>query len=129
MRLTESYLALGMPREAERAAAVLGANYVGTEWYEHAYELMQKHPPKEVAAATPGQVLAPGAPGTGTTAEEAVFPDPTDAPDTTGAAPSAQAPAPPPPPTPRRAHTGRSRETRVGKRGDSTVSHRGCADP
>src|SRR3546814_17771509 len=55
MRLTESYLALGMPREAERAAAVRGANYVGTEWYEPAYELMQKHPPKEVAAATPGQ--------------------------------------------------------------------------
>src|SRR3546814_14844600 len=46
MRLTESYLALGMPREAERAAAVLGANYDGTEWYEHAYELMQKHPPR-----------------------------------------------------------------------------------
>src|SRR3546814_19023334 len=47
------------------------------------------------AAATPGQVLAPGAPGTGTMAEEAVLPDTTDAPDTTGAAPSAEAPAPP----------------------------------
>ncbi|MCM8731488.1 outer membrane protein assembly factor BamD [Hephaestia sp. GCM10023244] len=75
MRLTESYLALGMPTEAERAAAVLGANYVGTPWYEHAYDLMQKHPPRAIAAATPGQVLAPGAPGTSPTAEEALLPD------------------------------------------------------
>ncbi|HEY0444838.1 MAG TPA: outer membrane protein assembly factor BamD [Allosphingosinicella sp.] len=43
MRLTESYLALGVPEEARKAAAVLGANYPGTEWYERAYELVQKH--------------------------------------------------------------------------------------
>ena len=42
MRLTESYLALGIPEQAERSAAVLGANYPGTKWYERAYELMQK---------------------------------------------------------------------------------------
>ncbi|KRB82243.1 transporter [Sphingomonas sp. Root710] len=42
MRLTESYLALGVPAEAERAAAVLGANYPGSKWYEHAYKLVQK---------------------------------------------------------------------------------------
>ena len=42
MRLTESYLALGIPQEAERSAAVLGANYPGSKWYERAYELMQK---------------------------------------------------------------------------------------
>ena len=42
MRLTESYLALGVPAEAERAAAVLGANYPGSKWYEHAYKLIQK---------------------------------------------------------------------------------------
>ena len=41
MRLTESYLALGVPEEAQRAAAVLGANYPGTHWYRRAYELMQ----------------------------------------------------------------------------------------
>src|SRR3546814_6500643 len=29
MRLTESYLALGIPEEAKKAAAVLGANYPG----------------------------------------------------------------------------------------------------
>ena len=30
MRLTETYLALGVPDEAKKAAAVLGANYPGT---------------------------------------------------------------------------------------------------
>src|SRR3546814_17584157 len=93
MRLTESYLALGRPREAERAAAVLGANYVGTEWYEHAYELKQKHPPKEVAAATPGQVPAPGALGTGPTAEGAVLHETTDGTATNSVAPRAAASA------------------------------------
>ena len=41
LRLTESYLALGVPEEANKAAAVLGANYPGTDWYGHAYKLMQ----------------------------------------------------------------------------------------
>jgi outer membrane protein assembly factor BamD len=43
MRLTESYLALGVKDEAKKAAAVLGANYPGTRWYERAYELIGKH--------------------------------------------------------------------------------------
>ena len=43
-RLTESYLALGVPEEARKATAVLGANYPGSEWYGRAYALMQKHP-------------------------------------------------------------------------------------
>ena len=42
MRLTESYLELGVLDEARRAAAVLGANYPGTDWYNHAYQLIQK---------------------------------------------------------------------------------------
>jgi outer membrane protein assembly factor BamD len=42
MRLTESYLALGVKDEAKKAAAVLGANYPGSNWYEHAYQLIQK---------------------------------------------------------------------------------------
>ena len=36
-RLVESYLALGIPEEARRSAAVLGANYPGSEWYERSY--------------------------------------------------------------------------------------------
>ena len=50
MRLTESYLALGIPEEARKAASVLGANYPNTKWYERAYSLVQKHAP----AAAPG---------------------------------------------------------------------------
>jgi outer membrane protein assembly factor BamD len=42
MRLTESYLALGLPEEARKAAAVLGANYPGSEWYQKAYSLIQR---------------------------------------------------------------------------------------
>jgi outer membrane protein assembly factor BamD len=44
-RLTESYLALGIPDEAKKSAAVLGANYPGSEWYQRAFDLMQKHAP------------------------------------------------------------------------------------
>lgn len=42
-RLTESSLALGLPQEAVKYAAVLGANYPGNEWYERAYKLVGKH--------------------------------------------------------------------------------------
>tara|TARA_R110002072_G_scaffold116942_7_gene247649 strand:- start:40 stop:825 length:786 start_codon:yes stop_codon:yes gene_type:complete len=42
-RLTESSLALGIPEEAVKYAAVLGSNYPGNEWYERAYELVQDH--------------------------------------------------------------------------------------
>ena len=48
-RLTESYLALGIPEEAKKSAAVLGANYPGNEWYEKAYELMQDEAPGFIA--------------------------------------------------------------------------------
>jgi outer membrane protein assembly factor BamD len=43
MRLTESYLALGVTDEARKAAAVLGANYPNTDWYQRAYNLVQRH--------------------------------------------------------------------------------------
>ncbi|GAA0277365.1 outer membrane protein assembly factor BamD [Alteraurantiacibacter aestuarii] len=45
-RLTETSLALGIPEEAQRYAAVLGANYPGNEWYEKAFELIEKHGPE-----------------------------------------------------------------------------------
>ena len=44
-RLVECYLNLGLRTEALKAAAVLGKNYPGTEWYQRSYELMQKYPP------------------------------------------------------------------------------------
>ncbi|MBB6123137.1 outer membrane protein assembly factor BamD [Sphingobium subterraneum] len=42
-RLVEGYLALGIPEEAKKAAAVLGANYPGSKWYNEAYKLIQEH--------------------------------------------------------------------------------------
>ena len=42
-RLVESYLSLGIPAEAQKAAAVLGRNYPGSKWYERSYKLMREH--------------------------------------------------------------------------------------
>ena len=39
-RLTEAYLALGVPNEAQTSAAVLGHNYPGSPWYQHSYALL-----------------------------------------------------------------------------------------
>jgi outer membrane protein assembly factor BamD len=39
-RLTESYLAIGMREEAQTAAAVLGYNYPGTDWYADSYAVL-----------------------------------------------------------------------------------------
>ncbi|MBI3677630.1 MAG: outer membrane protein assembly factor BamD [Proteobacteria bacterium] len=39
-RLTEAYYALGVYNEAKTAAAVLGANYPGSQWYQDAYGLL-----------------------------------------------------------------------------------------
>ncbi|MCC6926949.1 outer membrane protein assembly factor BamD [Novosphingobium sp.] len=44
-RMTETSLQLGVPEEALKYAAVLGANYPGSEWYQKAHDLMQKHAP------------------------------------------------------------------------------------
>lgn len=51
-RLVECYLALGIPEEAKKAAAVLGSNYPGSVWYQRSYALLQKKLPK------PGKVAA-----------------------------------------------------------------------
>jgi outer membrane protein assembly factor BamD len=40
-RLTEAYLALGIPSEAQTAAAVLGHNFPESVWYKDAYALLQ----------------------------------------------------------------------------------------
>lgn len=39
-RLVESYTALGIAPEAERAAAVLGFNFPGSDWYANSYALI-----------------------------------------------------------------------------------------
>ena len=41
MRLTESYMSLGIKQEAQNAAAVLGHNFPDSPWYKDAYALLQ----------------------------------------------------------------------------------------
>ncbi|MBN9277009.1 MAG: outer membrane protein assembly factor BamD [Hyphomicrobium sp.] len=43
MRLTETYMALGIQNEAQAAAAVLGHNFPQSPWYRDAHALLQKH--------------------------------------------------------------------------------------
>ena len=40
-RLTEAYYSLGIYNEAKTAAAVLGANYPGSPWYQDAYDVLE----------------------------------------------------------------------------------------
>jgi outer membrane protein assembly factor BamD len=57
-RMVECYLALGVPDEARKAAAVLGRNYPNTYWYRQSLRLMLKHYP----GATPVRAEAPAQP-------------------------------------------------------------------
>lgn len=41
MRLTECYMALGITKEAQNSAAILGHNYPDSRWYKDAYALLQ----------------------------------------------------------------------------------------
>jgi outer membrane protein assembly factor BamD len=47
-RLTETSLALGIPAEAQKYAAVLGANYPGSKWYDRAFDLLRENAPEAV---------------------------------------------------------------------------------
>ncbi len=40
-RIVETYLLIGIPKEAQTAAAVLGYNYPGNQWYQDSYELLK----------------------------------------------------------------------------------------
>jgi outer membrane protein assembly factor BamD len=40
-RLTECYLAVGLREEAQTAAAVLGHNFPGSDWYQDSYALLE----------------------------------------------------------------------------------------
>lgn len=51
-RIVECYETLGIHEEARKAAAVLGYNYPGTDWYEDAFELVQGRAPKSVETQT-----------------------------------------------------------------------------
>lgn len=51
-RLVEAYTALGLGSEAEKAAAILGHNYPGSDWYQDSYGLVTTG--KTVEASQPG---------------------------------------------------------------------------
>ncbi|KQO06859.1 outer membrane protein assembly factor BamD [Sphingomonas sp. Leaf242] len=87
MRLTETYLALGVPVEAEKAGAVLGRNYPGTDWYQHAYDLLKKKQVPAVPPLKPGEQVVPvGTKGTPSVMVEL------DEPGSTPTGPSARTP-------------------------------------
>jgi outer membrane protein assembly factor BamD len=93
-RMVETYLALGIPTEAQKAAAVLGANYPGSKWYKHAYQLMQRHPsPQQV---TPEPAPAPKPAVKAPQAEPLIQPPP-EQPETDPLAPAEQPQAQPQP--------------------------------
>ena len=54
-RLVECYLALGIPDEAQKAAAVLGRNYPGSEWYKRA---LRADPAARAAGPLPQKLMA-----------------------------------------------------------------------
>lgn len=94
MRLTETYLALGVPAEAKKSAAVLGANYPGTDWYQRAYDLINDKtppPPKPI----PVKYADPAPPPVGTvTVEPAEDTPPATIPPSTAPTPPATTPPP-----------------------------------
>ena len=55
LRLTEAYLELGVPDEARKSAAVLGANFPGSDWYQRAYGLLQKNEKGMVPVSAKGK--------------------------------------------------------------------------
>ncbi|MEF2552711.1 outer membrane protein assembly factor BamD [Aurantimonas sp. A2-1-M11] len=42
-RLTEAYYAMGLTREAQAAASVLGQNFPDSQWYQDSYQLLQSN--------------------------------------------------------------------------------------
>ncbi|HEY4071373.1 MAG TPA: outer membrane protein assembly factor BamD [Sphingomicrobium sp.] len=61
-RLVETYLALGVPEEAQKAAAVLGRNYPGSYWYRQSLKLLhseQRHTGMRKASSPKAAQLVP----------------------------------------------------------------------
>jgi outer membrane protein assembly factor BamD len=86
--LVEAYLSLGVIKEARAAAAVLGHNYPGSEWYEDTFALMQEYGQKDGGQSVAQIRTAPTA---------AATPSPVPADATPVAAPAPKSDVPPPP--------------------------------
>lgn len=80
-RLVETNLALGLPTEARRYAAVLGANYPGSDWYQRAFTLIERHAPAGAAASAAQITPAPAPAPAATAAAAPALPPPSAAPD------------------------------------------------
>ena len=52
-RLSEAYLALGLPEEARKNAAVLGHNFPGSEWYVDSFEMVENGKVRSAGEGTP----------------------------------------------------------------------------
>jgi outer membrane protein assembly factor BamD len=105
MRLTETYLALGIPQEAQRSAAVLGANYPNTRWYRRAYQLMQDYPNMRPLGRAQDRTaaVAPAAPSDAPTTATDVLtarPEVTSTSEPQGTSPPSPAPGSGPQPAP-----------------------------
>lgn len=87
-RLVEAYLALGVIKEARAAAAVLGHNYPGSEWYEDTFALMQEYGQKDGGQSVAQIRTAPTA---------ATGPAPAEALPVAAPAPKPKTDVPPPP--------------------------------
>ena len=56
-RLVEAYIALGIPKEAQATASVLGYNFPGSDWYQDAYKLLKRNhlTPRTTSIAGPAK--------------------------------------------------------------------------
>ena len=95
MRLTETYLALGVRDEAKKSAAVLGANYPGSDWYGRAYALVGDNPVTPMPLVQPGEAIVPATVVANAKAGKAALPGEGSTP-----APAAESPGPPTPASP-----------------------------
>lgn len=92
-RLVENYVMLGLVDEAQRAAAILGYNYPGSEWYADSYRLLDRRKLLQPLAVKPGKPIvaksttaAPVAPSPPQPAAQRVIAPPTDSPSDDAAA-------------------------------------------
>lgn len=75
-RLVEAYLSLGVVKEAQSSAAVLGHNYPGSDWYEDTYAMMQEYGAASSAGKPIEQMTPVAAPAPQAEAVPAVVPRP-----------------------------------------------------